>query len=65
MQECLNSHPIMHTLTGLGLGLVTANMVSSLSGSTGISFGLVLIAAGLLGEFMINHKTTTKTRSRR
>ena len=65
MQECLTSHPVMHTLTGLGLGLVAANMVSSLSGSTGVSFGLVLIAAGLLGEFMINHKISKKSKSRK
>ena len=65
MQECLNSHPVMHTLTGLGLGLVAANIVSSLTGSTGVSFGLVLIAAGLLGEFLINYKTSKKSKSKR
>lgn len=65
MQECLNSHPVMHTLTGLGLGLVAANLVSSLSGNTGVSFGLVLIAAGLLGEFLISQKTVKRSKSKR
>lgn len=54
MQECLSPHPVMHTLTGLGLGLVAANMVPTLSTGSGISFGLVLIAGGLLGEFLVS-----------
>jgi len=61
-QDCLTPHPVMHTLTGFGLGLVAANMVPSFAGSTGISFGLVLIAAGLLGEFLINTSNKKKKR---
>ena len=54
MKECLKPHPIMHSLTGLGLGLLAASLAPTLTGSNGASFGLALIAAGLLGEFLVN-----------
>lgn len=55
MKNCLTPHPLMHTLTGLGLGLLAAGLVPIFAGNNGISFGLALIAAGLLGEFLVNN----------
>ena len=55
MQNCLTPHPLMHTLTGLGLGLLAASLVPAFFGNNGVSFGLALLAAGLLGEFLVNN----------
>lgn len=54
MQECMKSHPMMHTLTGLGLGLVLANLLPGLA--EGLMWGLLLVAVGVVGEFMVNGK---------
>lgn len=46
---------MMHLLIGLGLGFFAAGFVPSLWGSNGVSFGLVLVAAGFLGDFLVNN----------
>lgn len=55
MNKCFSSHLMMHLLIGLGLGFFAAGFVPSLWGSNGVSFGLVLVAAGFLGDFLVNN----------
>jgi len=53
MKECTKPHPMLHSLTGLGLGLVVAGLVTSLAGQTGIVLGIILIVASIAGHYMI------------
>lgn len=50
LKECLKPHPLLHTITGAGIGLIVANLV--LSGDLGLVIGVVLVLAGFLAEIM-------------
>ncbi|MBI2327950.1 hypothetical protein HYU92_06560 [Candidatus Curtissbacteria bacterium] len=52
MKECLKPHPLLHSLSGVGLGLLLAGLVPSLAAS-GVLLGIILIVAGVGGEFMM------------
>ena len=44
---------MVHTVFGLGLGLVAANWLSGLSGINGLVIGLFVIVAAFMGEFYL------------
>lgn len=53
MKECLKPHAILHTVFGLGLGLVLANWLTGFSGQTGMVLGLFLVLVAFIGEFYL------------
>lgn len=52
MKECTKPHPLLHSLSGVGLGLLLVGLFASLGGQTGVVLGVILIAAGMVGEFV-------------
>lgn len=54
MKECMKPHSLMHSLSGIGLGVVVATVFSGAIGANGIMFGILLIAAGIVGDMMVN-----------
>lgn len=56
MKECLKPHPLLHLVSGVGLGLLIASFIPGLGGSTGALLGIVLVIAGVAGEFMMPPK---------
>ena len=56
MGECMKKHPMLHSLAGLGLGLVLVNFFPSLAGQTALVAGIVLIVAAVAGEFVLGQK---------
>lgn len=53
MKECLKPHALLHTVFGLGLGLVFANWFSGFLGETGLVIGLFLVLVAFIGEFYL------------
>ena len=53
MKECMKPHPMLHSLTGLGLGLLLVGLIASLGGQTGVVLGIILIVASVAGHYMI------------
>lgn len=55
MKECMKPHPLLHTVMGVGLGMLLTNWLG-LPGDSGMLWGVVLVVAGFVGEFMIVKK---------
>ncbi len=55
MKECMKPHALLHTVTGAGLGILLANWLS-LTGDTGMWWGVGLLVAGVGGEFVFMKK---------
>ncbi|KKS04019.1 MAG: hypothetical protein UU56_C0011G0013 [Candidatus Curtissbacteria bacterium GW2011_GWA2_41_24] len=53
-KECTKPHSLMHSLTGLGLGLLLVGLFAALGGQTGVVLGIILIVIGVLGDFAVN-----------
>ena len=52
MQECTKPHPLMHSVSGIGLGLVLVALVPSLVANA-LMLGIVLIVVGVGAEFLM------------
>lgn len=51
MKECTKPHSLLHSLGGVGLGLVLVALVPSLI-SNAMTYGLLLFVAAIAGEFL-------------
>jgi len=52
MKECLKPHPLLHSVAGIGLGLLLAGLVPGLAVS-GVLLGIILLVVGMGGELMM------------
>lgn len=55
MKECMKPHPLLHTVSGVGLGVLLTNWFG-LVGNTGMWLGLILLVVGVAGEFVFLKK---------
>lgn len=55
IKECTKPHPLLHTLSGVGLGLFLVGVLPGLYYSATV-LGLILIIVGVGGEFMMKKK---------
>lgn len=46
-KECFKAHPMVHTLTGVGVGFLLAGLIGGLAGSTAVLLGIIIILAGI------------------
>ena len=53
MKECLKPHSMVHTLFGLGIGVVLANWLTNFSGQSGLVIGLFFILVAFMFEFYL------------
>ncbi len=53
ISECLKPHILVHTVTGIGLGLLAAGLFPSIY-AWAATLGVVLIVLALAGEFFWN-----------
>ncbi len=53
MKACFEPHVIVHSLTGLGLGLILVGLFPALSGNA-LMWGIVLLVIGVLADFAVN-----------
>ncbi len=53
MKECLKPHSLVHSVVGIGLGILLTNWITFLSGANGIVIGGVVLIGGLLGELSL------------
>lgn len=58
-KECFKPHTMLHSLFGLGLGIIAA-AIFNFHGMAGFSLGLVLIVIAFVGDFMMGKKTQKK-----
>jgi carbon starvation protein CstA len=47
MKECFTPHALMHSLAGLGVGLVVAHFWSDLSANVWVGVGVIVVAVVL------------------
>lgn len=53
MKECMRPHPLLHTVSGAGIGLLLAGLVPALgAGSSAVTLGAILLVGGVVGEFV-------------
>lgn len=50
-KRCLTPHALLHTLTGVGLGLILVYLIPSL-GSNALVLGVIVVVAGIGGEMV-------------
>ncbi len=55
MKECMKPHPLLHTVSGIGLGMLLTSWLG-ISGESLLWWGLGLVAVGVVGEFMVLKK---------
>lgn len=55
MKECMKPHPLLHTVSGVGLGMLLTNWFG-LVGTTGVYLGVILVVLGVVGEFVLLKK---------
>lgn len=52
MKECMKPHALMHSLTGLGLGMLLVSFLA-LSGDMVLWLGLGALVVGIVGDYMV------------
>jgi len=55
MKECMKTHPLLHSVGGIGLGLVLVALVPALVAKA-LVLGIILIVVSVAGEFMTMKK---------
>ncbi len=55
MKECMKPHPLLHSLMGIGLGLILVSLVPSLV-SNALTFGIILVIVAFVAEMMMGKK---------
>lgn len=55
MKECMKPHPLLHSLMGIGLGLVLVSLFPTLV-SNALTWGVVLIIVAFILEMMMGKK---------
>jgi hypothetical protein len=53
MKECMKPHALMHSLAGLGVGLILVNFIPALVANA-LMLGLIVLVAAVVGDFMVN-----------
>ena len=53
-KECTKPHALAHSVTGLGLGLLLAGLITGLTGQTGVVLGIIAIVVGVLWDYSVN-----------
>jgi len=51
MKECLTPHALLHTIGGIGIGLILTGLSPSIAGSA-VTFGVILVLGMVAGEFV-------------
>ena len=52
MKECMKPHALLHSLTGIGLGLILVALMPSLVGNA-LMLGVVVVVVGIVGDMMV------------
>lgn len=53
IKECMKPHALMHSLAGLGLGLILVNFIPTFADNA-LMLGVVALAVAVVGDFMVN-----------
>lgn len=53
IKECMKPHALMHSLAGLGVGLILVNFIPALIANA-LMLGLVVLVVAIVGDFMVN-----------
>ena len=56
MKECMKPHALLHSVAGVGLGLLLANWFGGFVSEMGLWLGLGLLVVGIGGEFVVKQK---------
>lgn len=51
LKECTKPHPLLHLVSGAGLGLLLVGLMPGLA-MNAMMLGLVLVVVGVAGEFL-------------
>lgn len=53
MKACFTPHVIVHSLTGLGIGLILVNLIPSIA-NMGLTLGVIILVVGIVADFYVN-----------
>ncbi len=51
MKDCMAPHALLHSLAGLGVGLILVSFMPSLA-SNGLMVGIIVIVASFVGHYL-------------
>ena len=52
MKECFTPHALVHSLAGLGVGLVLVGLMPNLAMS-GVMYGIIVVVVAIVLDFMV------------
>lgn len=52
-KECMKPHALMHSLAGLGVGLILVNFIPTLVDNA-LMLGVLVLVVAVVGDFMVN-----------
>lgn len=55
MAECFKKHPMLHMVSGVGLGLLLVGLVPTLAVNA-VMLGLIVFVVGIGAEFVLGQK---------
>lgn len=55
MSECFKKHPMLHMVSGVGLGLLLVGLVPTLA-MNAVMLGLIVFVVGIGAEFVLGQK---------
>lgn len=55
MAECFKKHPMLHMVTGVGVGLLLVGLVPDLVVNA-VTWGIVIVVLGIGAEFVLGQK---------
>ena len=53
IKECMKPHALMHSLAGLGIGLILVSLIPALVDNA-LMLGLVVLVVAIVGDFAVN-----------
>ena len=56
MKECLKKHPMLHMLTGIGIGFILVGLIGESLVSNAMMLGVVAVVVGIGSEFVFGQK---------
>ncbi len=52
-KECMKPHALVHSLAGIGFGLILVSFIPALVANA-LMLGVLVVAAAVVGDFMVN-----------
>lgn len=55
MKECMKPHMMVHSITGLAVGLIILGLIPSLAANA-LMLGVIILIVGIIADMMVQNK---------